>query len=176
MKIEGEYVLEGPQDVVWQTLLDPVVLASVLPGCEKLELVGENEYDGALNIKVGPVQGQFQGRVLVVEDNVVNQQVAKRFLQRLGCQVVVAENGKRGVDEFFEAEAGKQRFGLVLMDVQMPVMDGLTAAREIRGRETAGRTPIVALTASAMTDELERCTAAGMDALLVKPLAQAEAD
>jgi two-component system sensor histidine kinase/response regulator len=116
-------------------------------------------------------QGQYQGRVLVVEDNVVNQQVARRFLQRLGCQVVVAENGKRGVDEFFEAEAGRQPFGLVLMDVQMPVMDGLAAAREIRGREQDGRrTPIVALTASAMTDELERCTAAGMDALLVKPL------
>jgi len=115
-------------------------------------------------------QGQYKGRVLVVEDNVVNQQVAKRFLQRLGCQVVVAENGKRGVEEFFEAEAGKQAFGLVLMDVQMPVMDGLAAAREIRARQSAGRTPIVALTASAMTDELERCTAAGMDALLVKPL------
>lgn len=63
MKIEGEYTLDGPRDVVWPTLLDPVVLASVLPGCEKLELVGENEYDGALRIKVGPVQGEFQGRV-----------------------------------------------------------------------------------------------------------------
>lgn len=63
MKIAGEYMLDGPQDTVWQTLLDPVVLASVLPGCEKLELVGENEYDGALRIKIGPVQGEFQGRV-----------------------------------------------------------------------------------------------------------------
>ncbi|MEJ1964343.1 MAG: response regulator [Gammaproteobacteria bacterium] len=111
-------------------------------------------------------QGQFHGRVLVVEDNVVNQQVARRFLQRLGCDVVVAENGKRGVEEFF-----KDQYGLVLMDVQMPVMDGLAAAREIRRRELPGQhVPIVALTASAMTDELERCTAAGMDALMVKPL------
>jgi signal transduction histidine kinase/DNA-binding response OmpR family regulator/HPt (histidine-containing phosphotransfer) domain-containing protein len=121
-------------------------------------------------------QGQFHGRVLVVEDNVVNQQVARRFLQRLGCDVVVAENGKRGVEEFFLAQDGlaqdgKEHYGLVLMDVQMPVMDGLAAAREIRRRETGGqRVPIVALTASAMTDELERCTAAGMDALMVKPL------
>src|SRR5258708_12797235 len=91
-------------------------------------------------------QGQFRGRVLVVEDNVVNQQVARRFLQRLGCDVVVAENGKRGVEEFFKSD-----YALVLMDVQMPVMDGLAAAREIRQRELPGaRAPIVALTASAM--------------------------
>jgi two-component system, sensor histidine kinase and response regulator len=111
-------------------------------------------------------QGQYRGKVLVVEDNIVNQQVAKRFLQRLGCQVAIAENGKRGVEEFF-----RDQFGLVLMDVQMPVMDGLAAAREIRARELPEhRVPIVALTASAMTDELERCTAAGMDAMLAKPL------
>jgi two-component system sensor histidine kinase/response regulator len=111
-------------------------------------------------------QGQYRGHVLVVEDNIVNQQVARRFLQRLGCEVLVAENGKRGVEEFF-----KGQYGLVLMDVQMPVMDGLSAAREIRSRELPGtRAPIVALTASAMTDELDRCTTAGMDALLVKPL------
>ena len=117
-------------------------------------------------LAAGQGQGQYRGRVLVVEDNVVNQQVAKRFLQRLGCDVVIAENGQRGVEEYFRDE-----FGLVLMDVQMPVMDGLAAAREIRRREPAGRhVPIVALTASAMTDEMERCTAAGMDGLLVKPL------
>jgi two-component system, sensor histidine kinase and response regulator len=110
-------------------------------------------------------QGQYQGRVLVVEDNVVNQQVAKRFLQRLGCEVVVAENGRRGVEEYF-----RDQFGLVLMDVQMPVMDGLAAAREIRSREGSRHVPIVALTASAMTDELERCTSAGMNDLLGKPL------
>ncbi len=118
------------------------------------------------SLAVDQGQGQYRGRVLVVEDNVVNQQVAKRFLQRLGCEVVIAENGKRGVEEYF-----RDQFGLVLMDVQMPVMDGLAATREIRAREgDRHRVPIVALTASAMTDEMERCTAAGMDALLVKPL------
>ena len=63
MKVNGEYLFDGPQELVWDTLLDPEVLASVLPGCEKLELVGENEYEGALKIKVGPVQGQFMGKV-----------------------------------------------------------------------------------------------------------------
>ena len=63
MKVAGTYQFDGPPDVVWATLMDPEVLASVLPGCEKLDLVGENEYEGALKIKVGPVQGTFMGKV-----------------------------------------------------------------------------------------------------------------
>jgi CheY-like chemotaxis protein len=110
--------------------------------------------------------GRYQGRVLVVEDNVVNQQVTRRFLERLGCEVTVAENGKRAVES-----CGQAIYDLVLMDVQMPIMDGLTATREIRRHESPGRRiPIIALTASAMTDELERCLSAGMDGLLTKPL------
>jgi two-component system, sensor histidine kinase and response regulator len=110
---------------------------------------------------------RFCGRVLLVEDNVVNQKVARRFLERLGCDVTLAENGVEAVTAF---EQG--RFQLVLMDVQMPVMDGYTATREIRDRERGERRlPIVALTANAMTGQLERCLDAGMDALLTKPLA-----
>ena len=109
---------------------------------------------------------RFRGRVLVVEDNAVNQQVTRRFLERLGCEVEVAENGQRAV-EF----CARERYDLILMDVQMPIMDGLAATREIRRLEPAeNRVPIIALTASAMTDELERCIAAGMDGLLTKPL------
>lgn len=63
MKVSGEYLFDGPRQLVWDTLLDPEVLAGVLPGCEKLELVGDKEYEGALNIKIGPVQGQFMGKV-----------------------------------------------------------------------------------------------------------------
>jgi carbon monoxide dehydrogenase subunit G len=63
LKIAGEYELDGPRPLVWETLLDPQVLAGVLPGCEKLDLVGQDEYEGALNIKIGPVQGKFLGRV-----------------------------------------------------------------------------------------------------------------
>ncbi|HEY8509637.1 MAG TPA: response regulator, partial [Steroidobacteraceae bacterium] len=77
-------------------------------------------------------QGQYRGRVLVVEDNPVNQQVARRFLQRLGCDVTVVDNGAKAVETYRPGG-----FDLVLMDVQMPVMDGLTATRELRRRESS---------------------------------------
>jgi two-component system sensor histidine kinase/response regulator len=109
---------------------------------------------------------QHDGPVLLVEDHPVNQEVARRFLERLGCEVTVVGDGAQAV-----AECAERSFDIVLMDVQMPVMDGLTATREIRKREGQGRrVPIVALTASAMTDELEHCLGAGMDGLLTKPL------
>lgn len=63
MKIAGEYSFDAPRPMVWEALQDPEVLTSVMPGCENLELVGENEYEGALNIKVGPVQGKFKGNI-----------------------------------------------------------------------------------------------------------------
>jgi PAS domain S-box-containing protein len=110
---------------------------------------------------------QFAGRVLLVEDNVVNQKVARRFLERLGCEVTVAENGVEGVRAF---ERGG--FRLILMDVQMPIMDGMAATQKIRELESdsPNRMPIVALTANAMSGQLEKCVDAGMDALLTKPL------
>jgi two-component system sensor histidine kinase/response regulator len=119
-------------------------------------------------------QQRFQGKVLLVEDNLVNQKVASRYLERMGCTVHIADNGLEGVQAF---ESGD--FDLILMDVQMPVMDGLTATGKIReleaahphaAREHKGRTPIIALTANAMRGDQERCEAAGMDGFLTKPL------
>jgi PAS domain S-box-containing protein len=113
---------------------------------------------------------RYSGRVLLVEDNPVNQKVARRFLERLGCDVTLAENGVECIREW-----QRGGFQLVLMDVQMPIMDGYTATRQIRDLERGqGRTPIVALTANAMTGQLERCLETGMDGLLTKPLAVAE--
>jgi CheY-like chemotaxis protein/HPt (histidine-containing phosphotransfer) domain-containing protein len=110
---------------------------------------------------------RFRGKVLLVEDNAVNQKVAQRFLERLGCEVALAENGEQCLRAW---ENG--RFDVVLMDIQMPVMDGYTATRLIREKECIDRrTPIVALTANAMTGQLERCLSAGMDGLLTKPIA-----
>jgi two-component system sensor histidine kinase/response regulator len=114
----------------------------------------------------GRMESLAGATVLVVEDNEVNREVARRFLERLGLKVVVAPDGQAALDACSERD-----FDLILMDVQMPVMDGLTATRELRKREgDRKRTPIVALTASAMSGELNRCLAAGMDGLLTKPL------
>jgi two-component system sensor histidine kinase/response regulator len=112
-----------------------------------------------------PVQQGFAGHVLLVEDNFVNQKVAVRFLERLGCTVEVASNGAEGV-----AACQQGQFDIVLMDLQMPVMDGMTATRKIRESETSSHTPIIALTANAMTGDRELCEAAGMDGYLTKPI------
>jgi CheY-like chemotaxis protein len=109
---------------------------------------------------------RFIGRVLVVDDNVVNQKVASRFLERMGLEVTVASDGTEAVKLY---EAGT--FTVVFMDLQMPFMDGYEATRRIRDFEAwRSRTPIVALTANAMSGQLERCLAAGMDGLLTKPI------
>ncbi|HEU4652481.1 MAG TPA: response regulator [Steroidobacteraceae bacterium] len=109
---------------------------------------------------------RYSGRVLLVEDNPINQRVARRFLERLGCDVEVVSDGAQAVNAYQRSE-----FGFILMDMQMPVMDGLEATRRIRSVEgTRKRTPIVALTANAMMGTLERCLEAGMDDYLSKPL------
>jgi len=110
-------------------------------------------------------QQRFCGHVLLVEDNFVNQKVAVRFLERLGCTVEVAGHGAEGV-----AACQQRHFDIVLMDLQMPVMDGITATRKIREWETTGHVPIIALTANAMTGDRELCEAAGMDGYLTKPI------
>ena len=110
---------------------------------------------------------RFDGRrVLLVEDDTVNQLVARGFLARLGLDVEVAGNGEEGLAAL---ETGD--YDLVLMDCHMPVLDGFEATRRLRARETGGtRIPVVALTASAMEQDRQRCRASGMDDFLVKPL------
>jgi CheY-like chemotaxis protein len=113
--------------------------------------------------------GALSGLVLLVEDNLVNQKVARRFLERMGCDVEPAGNGIEAVRAF---ERGTYR--VILMDVQMPHMDGYEATERIRSLESVSgrdrRTPIVALTANAMSGQLDRCLQVGMDALLTKPI------
>lgn len=105
--------------------------------------------------------------ILLAEDNRVNQIVATRMLEKMGHSVVVAENGR-----FVLELLARQSFDLVLMDVQMPEMDGLTTARKIREseRRTHLHLPIIAMTAHAMKGDRERCLEAGMDGYLTKPI------
>lgn len=104
-------------------------------------------------------------RALVVEDNAFNQQVAAEFLQALGLQVDVAENGAVGLERVRQGS-----YDIVLMDMLMPVMDGLDATRAIRKLPGRAHLPILALTANAMAEDRERCIAAGMDDHIAKPI------
>jgi CheY-like chemotaxis protein/HPt (histidine-containing phosphotransfer) domain-containing protein len=112
-------------------------------------------------------------RVLLAEDNHVNRTLATRVLEKRGHEVVSAVNGREAIDRLTHASTP---FDLVLMDVQMPELDGLSATISIRQHERAsgGHTPIVAMTAHAMTGDRERCLAAGMDDYLSKPIRPAE--
>jgi len=113
-----------------------------------------------------PAAAAVRGTVLLVEDNTVNQQVAAAMLSKLGLKVVLASNGREAVERVRE-----QRFDLVLMDCQMPEMDGYDATAAIRrlpARRRA-RLPVVALTANAMQDDEQKCLDAGMDDFLAKP-------
>ncbi|MFH0822364.1 MAG: response regulator, partial [Pseudomonadota bacterium] len=105
--------------------------------------------------------------ILLAEDNAINQKVAVRMLQKRGHTVQVANNGMEALRVL-----GTERFDIILMDVQMPEMDGLQATRAIRrGEEGTGRrTPIVAMTAHAMREDEERCVEAGMDGYVSKPI------
>ncbi|AXC13519.1 PAS/PAC sensor hybrid histidine kinase [Acidisarcina polymorpha] len=106
-------------------------------------------------------------RILLAEDNRVNQTVATRMLEKMGHSLVVASTGQEAL-----ALLAAQPFELVLMDIQMPEMDGLTATRQIRDREilTHAHVPIIAMTAHAMKGDRERCLAAGMDGYVSKPI------
>ncbi len=128
------------------------------------------EAEPALDAPSAPTEPRATGagrpastRVLVVEDNRVNQKVIAKMLEGLGCEVEVVENGLEGT------RAAARPFDLILMDQQMPVMDGLEATRVIRETET-GHTPIVALTANAQRQGRDACLAAGMDDHLTKPI------
>ena len=113
------------------------------------------------------VENRRRLRVLLTEDNPVNQMLAVRLLEKRGHTVVVAETGKAALETL-----EKQQFDIVLMDVQMPEMDGFAATAAIRDREQKTEThiPIIAMTAHAMAGDKERCITAGMDGYISKPL------
>lgn len=154
-------------------LVKPVRAASLAA-----RLRDEDDFENALaetSIESAATRSENGGglSILVAEDNEINALLARSLLVRLGHRPTVAVNGEAAVESWAVARTAGTPYDLILMDVQMPDTDGLEASRRIRAHEAAtGQipTPIIALTANASVEDREACLAAGMDALLVKPL------
>ena len=135
-----------------------------------LDLAMEQKEDGGEEMLMDVVDFFLGKRILLVEDHPLNTVVARRLLEKQKMEVVHAENGKIALDIFMENEPGT--FDAILMDVRMPVMDGITATQEIRAleREDAQSIPIIAMTANAFDEDKQHTYEAGMNAHLAKPI------
>jgi signal transduction histidine kinase/ActR/RegA family two-component response regulator len=135
---------------------------------QEAQVAADNGTSAALSVSQAAIAGLVPGRVLLVDDNRVNQQLAGAMLDRLGLAHDFADNGADALRRLASAD-----FALVLMDMEMPEMDGVTATRQIRAREAeqgTPRLPIIAMTANAMHEDRDRCFAAGMDGYISKPV------
>ena len=154
-------------------LLKPIRKSELLSAI--LAVLGEGSHDSlpSLITRYNLPATQRKLRVLVAEDNPVNQTVVARMLEKMGHTATIAPNGKDAISRLVGGS-----FDVVFMDVQMPEMDGLTATRKIRESETATGTniPIIAMTAHAMKGDKERCLAAGMTAYISKPVSSREVE
>jgi CheY-like chemotaxis protein len=158
LRIDGRLLKPVKQSL----LLDNIM--RIMSGARSARSSAATVESAPLNAAAAPAPSM---RVLLAEDNPVNVKFALKLLERAGHQVTVAGNGKQAV-ELWQASA----FDILLMDVQMPEMDGLEATRAIRQIETnrGGRIPIIAMTANAMAGDREMCLAAGMDGYVAKPV------
>jgi CheY-like chemotaxis protein len=190
--LRSELVKVGGRGVLFKPIRQSRLIATIntlLTGVEEASVVGEPTVKKALSAApvslparepdavAAPVATPSETpagppQVLVVDDNLVNQKLSSKMLQRLGCEVQIVENGQLAVECLQE-----RGFDVVFMDCQMPVMDGYEATRRVRTREENGklaRTPIVAMTANAMQGDREKCLAAGMDDYITKPFKPAD--
>jgi PAS domain S-box-containing protein len=162
---------DDAQRAEWSAYLPKPIRQSQLSDCMAMVL-GHASTPSATRLTTRPILREalapIPSRVLVVEDNVVNQKVAVGLLEKLGCRVDVAANGREAVTMLVQLA-----YDMILMDCQMPEMDGFAATAAIREREasTGHHVPIIAMTANAMQGDRERCLTAGMDDYLAKPIA-----
>jgi PAS domain S-box-containing protein len=162
------------QHAEWSAYLPKPIRCSQLSDCMAMVL-GHAPTPSATRLTPRSIlrdaRAQIPSRILVVEDNIVNQKVAVRLLEKVGCRVDVAANGREALTLLAQLT-----YDVVLMDCQMPEMDGFAATAVIRQRETytGQHVPIIAMTANAMQGDRERCLAAGMDGYLAKPMQAGE--
>jgi CheY-like chemotaxis protein len=149
-----------------RTILKPFRRSALLEAIQEVQ--GETkETRAAIETERSGETGATGLRVLLAEDNAVNQRLISRLLQKMGHQVTLAADGQVALNLLAENE-----FDLIAMDMQMPVMDGIEATQKIREREaiSGGHIPIVAMTANAFEEDRRRCFDAGMDGYVVKPV------
>ena len=152
---------------IWRYLVKPVFQSELLQTIlEASQTAGPRMSPAGARVTSGRTTGPAL-RILLAEDNLVNQKVTVRALERRGHTVILAQNGHEAVKL-----ASRERFDLILMDIQMPEMDGFEATAAIREieRRTGSHAPIVAMTAHAMKSDQDRCLAAGMDDYISKPI------
>ncbi|MBF0153231.1 MAG: response regulator [Magnetococcales bacterium] len=154
-QVDGFLVKPVSQSVLFESIMD--AFGHARPDAKRVGIA----YDGERNF-MALLSG---ARILLVEDNEINQQVARELLEQANITVILAENGRQALDLI-----ARESLDGILMDVHMPVMDGLTATREIRKNDRFARLPIIAMTANAMSGDRELCLDAGMQDHIAKPV------
>ncbi|TXS91289.1 response regulator [Parahaliea maris] len=161
-KIHAQQVPEN-----WIVLNKPITLENLTASMNSLMKLDYSRPNPVVSKKHGDISAEHGYKVLVAEDVEINQRIATEMLQLLNCAVTIAKNGKEACSLF-----NKEHFDLVLMDCQMPVMDGFEATaliREDEARRNLKRTPIIALTAGLSSEDQNKCFSAGMDDYITKP-------
>lgn len=172
-------LIKGAEELGIQHVLAKPISASILVD-SMMQILGHAQAERTLitDTKAKTSEASLAhlagARILLAEDNEINQLVACDMLDGAGFEVDVAENGKVALHRVEARCAELRPYDLVLMDIQMPVMDGITATRLIRETHDADRLPIVAMTANAMSADRERCLAAGMNGFVTKPIEASE--
>jgi len=168
---EADIIQEAKEagiDIFLHKPINPSILNNVLSDMflgTSLNKKIENHKQSSLVLDIKKLSGN---KLLLVEDNKTNQDIIVALLDTSGIEIDIANNGKEAISKFEEAVNNSNKYGLILMDVQMPIMDGYTASKKIR--EIDKSVPIIALTANAMTEDIEKTKQVGMDQHLVKPI------
>ena len=161
--------LAGPPEIAAPNLVETSFVES---GLAEMRLADDAVRQSAETVEAAAVTPRGLS-VLVAEDNEINALLMRSLLTRLGHQVVISTNGEEALESWLAARSASTPYDLVLMDIQMPGLDGIETTKRIRANEAAGagrRTPILALTANTLVEDRYACFEAGMDGFLVKPL------